>query len=175
MPTTGRLSAGPCSASNWIRSSRASCWPTVSVCHHSPNSFVYSTSHARSSIMDSLYRVLGDRCSHRACSRRPSHYSTPLGTATRKRCRRTTPFGKAAEVTIDQFAHEAGIPTSTVRLYQDRRLLPPPRREGRIGYYSTGHLDRLRLIAHLRGTGHSLAAIKEPLDRGPLPCPSSGR
>ena len=53
-------------------------------------------------------------------------------------------------MTIDQLAHEAGIPTSTVRLYQNRGLLPAPLREGRVGFYNTGHRDRLRLIAHLQ-------------------------
>ena len=71
---------------------------------------------------------------------------------------------ESAEITIDQLAHEAGIPTSTVRLYQNRGLLPPPRREGRMGYYNTKHRDRLRLIAHLQERGFSLAAIKETLD-----------
>ncbi len=67
-------------------------------------------------------------------------------------------------MTIDQLAHEAGIPTSTVRLYQNRGLLPPPRRQGRVGYYNPEHRDRLRLIAHLQERGFSLAAIKETLD-----------
>ena len=67
-------------------------------------------------------------------------------------------------MTVDQFAHEAGIPTSTVRLYQNRGLLPPPWREGRMGCYNAGHRDRLRLVAHLQERGFSLAAIKETLD-----------
>ena len=67
-------------------------------------------------------------------------------------------------MTIDQLAHQAGTPTSTVRLYQNRGLLPPPRRQGRMGYYNTEHRDRLRLIAHLQERGFSLAAIKETLD-----------
>ena len=50
---------------------------------------------------------------------------------------------------LDILAHEAGIPTSTVRLYQNRGLLYPPRREGRLGYYNTGHHERLQPIAHL--------------------------
>lgn len=67
-------------------------------------------------------------------------------------------------LTIDEIAREAAIPTSTVRLYQNRGLLPPPERRGRVGYYGEGHRDRLRLIAHLQGRGFSLAAIKEALD-----------
>lgn len=67
-------------------------------------------------------------------------------------------------MTIDQLAHRERMPVSTLRLYQNRGLLPPPRREGRMGYYNREHLDRLRLIAHLRERGFSLAAIKETLD-----------
>lgn len=67
-------------------------------------------------------------------------------------------------MTIDQIAQFAGIPVSTVRLYQNKGLLAPPERRGRVGYYGPGHRDRLRLIAHLQGRGFSLAAIKESLD-----------
>jgi DNA-binding transcriptional MerR regulator len=70
----------------------------------------------------------------------------------------------AGEVTIDELAQEAGIPTSTVRMYQNRGLLPPPQRRGRVGYYQQNHRDRLRLIAHLGERGFSLSAIKEALD-----------
>lgn len=68
------------------------------------------------------------------------------------------------DMTIDQIAQHAGIPASTVRLYQNKGLLPPPERRGRVGYYSAVHRDRLRLIAHLQERGFSLAAIKESLD-----------
>lgn len=67
-------------------------------------------------------------------------------------------------MTIDGLAQEAGIPTSTVRMYQNRGLLPPPRRQGRVGYYGPQHRDRLRLIAHLQERGFSLNAIREALD-----------
>ena len=51
-----------------------------------------------------------------------------------------------------------------MRLYQNRGCSLPSGREGRIGFYSTEHRDRLRLIAHLQERGFSLAAIKETLD-----------
>jgi DNA-binding transcriptional MerR regulator len=66
--------------------------------------------------------------------------------------------------TVDELAHDAGIPTSTLRLYQHRRLLPPPERRGRIAVYGPGHRARLDLIAQLQGRGFSLAAIKDLLD-----------
>lgn len=67
-------------------------------------------------------------------------------------------------LTVDDVARDAGIPTSTVRMYQNRGLLPPPQRRGRVGYYGDSHRSRLRLIAHLQERGFSLAAIKETLD-----------
>lgn len=73
------------------------------------------------------------------------------------------------EMTIDEVARAAGVVVSTVRLYQNRRLLPPPVRRGRVGYYNSEHLGRLRLIGQLQERGFSLAAIKELLegvDRG---------
>jgi DNA-binding transcriptional MerR regulator len=70
----------------------------------------------------------------------------------------------APALTVDELAREAGLPSSTIRLYQNRGLLPPPERRGRVGYYGQQHRDRLRLIAHLQDRGFSLAAIKEALD-----------
>lgn len=69
------------------------------------------------------------------------------------------------EWTIDQLAAEVGLPSSTIRLYQNRRLLPPPERRGRVGYYDQDHRDRLRLIEQLQERGYSLAAIKDLIDR----------
>lgn len=60
---------------------------------------------------------------------------------------------------IDELARQAGVATTTIRLYQHRGLLPGPRLEGRTGWYGSTHLDRLRLIARLQGEGHSLAGI----------------
>ena len=72
-------------------------------------------------------------------------------------------------MTIDDLARAAGVVVSTVRLYQNRGLLPPPEKRGRVGYYDSSHLGRLRLIARLQERGFSLASIKEQvegLDRG---------
>lgn len=62
---------------------------------------------------------------------------------------------------IDDLAQVAGTTVRNVRSYQDRGLLPPPRREGRIGWYSDEHLARLRLIGALLERGYSLANIDE--------------
>ena len=68
------------------------------------------------------------------------------------------------DMTIDEVARFADVPSSTVRMYQNKGLLPAPVKRGRVGYYTKQHRDRLRLIAHLQSRGFSLAAIKELLD-----------
>ena len=65
------------------------------------------------------------------------------------------------ELRIDDLAREAGTTVRNVRAYQDRGLLAPPRREGRVAWYGEGHLVRLRLIASLLDRGFSLANIAE--------------
>ena len=69
----------------------------------------------------------------------------------------------AREYRIGDLAREAGITVRTLRYYRERRLLPPPRREGRIGWYSQAHLDRLRVIGQLLDRGHTLGGIGELL------------
>ena len=65
---------------------------------------------------------------------------------------------------VDELARQAGLVVSTVRLYQNKGLLPPPARRGRVGYYGPDHLARLRLVSQLQERGFSLAGIKELLD-----------
>ena len=67
----------------------------------------------------------------------------------------------ASEYRIDELAREAGTTVRNVRAYQDRGLLPPPRRSGRVGLYTGAHLARLRLIGHLLERGYSLSNIAE--------------
>jgi len=67
----------------------------------------------------------------------------------------------AAEYRIDELAREAGTTVRNVRAYQDRGLLPPPRRSGRVGLYTDAHLARLRLIGQLRERGYTLGNIAE--------------
>lgn len=63
------------------------------------------------------------------------------------------------EYRIDDLARAAGTTVRTVRAYQERGLLPPPRLAGRVGYYDEAHLARLRLIAQLLEQGFSLQLI----------------
>jgi DNA-binding transcriptional MerR regulator len=67
------------------------------------------------------------------------------------------------EYRVEELAKAAGIPVRTLRFYRERRLLPPPRREGRIAWYSEDHLARLRTIAALLERGHTLGGIAELL------------
>ncbi|MGP4020803.1 MerR family transcriptional regulator [Saccharopolyspora sp. 5N708] len=66
-----------------------------------------------------------------------------------------------AEYRIDDLARAAGTTVRNVRVYQDRELLPPPRRQGRTAIYSDAHLVRLRLIINMLERGYAFAQIKE--------------
>lgn len=65
----------------------------------------------------------------------------------------------AQELRVDDLARKAGVATTTIRLYQSKGLLPPPRLVGRTGWYGQTHLARLRVIARLQEQGFSLAGI----------------
>lgn len=65
------------------------------------------------------------------------------------------------EYRVDELARAAGTTVRNVRAYQDRGLLSPPRRVGRIALYSEDHLARLRLVGALLERGYTLANIGE--------------
>ncbi|MEU9978604.1 MerR family transcriptional regulator [Streptomyces sp. NPDC051014] len=68
-----------------------------------------------------------------------------------------------------ELAGLAGITVRTLRFYRERKLIPPPRREGRIAWYDDHHLARLRTISALLERGHTLngiAELAEALDQG---------
>lgn len=65
---------------------------------------------------------------------------------------------------IDELATRSGVRIDTIRFYQGRGLLPPPRREGRIALYDDAHLERLRRIRELLGGGLSLHLIRRVLE-----------
>src|ERR1700749_3486417 len=68
-----------------------------------------------------------------------------------------------AEYRIDELARVADATVRNIRVYQDRGLLPPPRRDGRVGIYTDAHLARLRLIGQLLKRGYTFATISELL------------
>ncbi|MEX1655989.1 MerR family transcriptional regulator [Streptomyces pseudovenezuelae] len=73
------------------------------------------------------------------------------------------------EYRMEELARLAGITVRTLRFYRERKLIPPPRRQGRIAWYDDHHLARLRTIATLLERGHTLtgiAELAEALDHG---------
>jgi DNA-binding transcriptional MerR regulator len=67
------------------------------------------------------------------------------------------------EYRVEQLAALAGVRVDTLRFYQARGLLQPPRREGRAAIYGDAHLERLRRIRRLQQDGFSLAQIRRLL------------
>jgi DNA-binding transcriptional MerR regulator len=65
------------------------------------------------------------------------------------------------EFTVDELARAAETTVRNVRAYQDRGLLAPPAKRGRVGIYNQDHLERLRLIGQLLGRGYTLGNIQE--------------
>lgn len=68
-----------------------------------------------------------------------------------------------AEYRIDDLARASGVSVRNVRVYQDRGLLPPPRKVGRTGWYDEAHLSRLHLIGRMLDRGYTFATISELL------------
>ena len=65
---------------------------------------------------------------------------------------------------VEQLAAACDVSVDTVRYYQSRGLLPPPEREGRVGWYGLDHANRIREIRSLQRKGLTLAAIKRALE-----------
>jgi DNA-binding transcriptional MerR regulator len=74
---------------------------------------------------------------------------------------------------VEELAARADVSVDTIRFYQKRRLLPPPERRGRIGWYGPEHVERLARIKDLQRRGFSLAVIRRivsgELDRADEP------
>jgi DNA-binding transcriptional MerR regulator len=71
---------------------------------------------------------------------------------------------RTGERRVADLARDAGVSVDTIRFYQKRRLLPPPRREGRVAWYGPEHEERLARIRDLQARGLSLALIRRLLD-----------
>lgn len=65
---------------------------------------------------------------------------------------------------IDGLAALTQVSVDTIRFYQAKGLLQPPRRQGRIALYSDDHVERLGRIGDLKAKGFSLGSIKRLLD-----------
>lgn len=73
----------------------------------------------------------------------------------------------ADTLSVEQLAGRVGMSVRTVRFYAGRGLIPPPRREGRNGYYGPDHIARLELVRELQAHGFTLSAIEGYLERIP--------
>jgi len=63
------------------------------------------------------------------------------------------------EMRVEQLAARGDVTVDTIRYYQSKGLLDPPRREGRVAWYGDRHLERLARIRSLQGRGFTLATI----------------
>lgn len=72
-----------------------------------------------------------------------------------------------ALLTLDELTERVGMSVRNVRFYTTKRLVPPPLRRGRSGYYSADHVARLELVRELQNHGFTLSAIKGYVDRIP--------
>lgn len=76
------------------------------------------------------------------------------------------------EYRVEELAAASGVGVDTIRFYQGRGLLDPPRRRGRVALYGAPHLEQLKRIRSLQRQGFSLAQIRRVLAegrRGPEP------
>jgi DNA-binding transcriptional MerR regulator len=64
----------------------------------------------------------------------------------------------------DELAAEVGISVQSLRSYQSKGLLPPPRHEGRVAWYGVHHRERLLRIRQLKAQGWSLRMVAGALD-----------
>jgi DNA-binding transcriptional MerR regulator len=65
------------------------------------------------------------------------------------------------EYTIDQLAAKTGVPSRTIRFYQAKGVLEPPKRRGRVAFYDDTHAGRLKIVSELQDKGLRLRAIRE--------------
>jgi len=70
---------------------------------------------------------------------------------------------------VEELAAEAGVRVDTLRFYQARGLLPPPRHRGRIALYDDAPLARLRRLRALKRDGFSLAPIRKVMSEADVP------
>ncbi|MFH9354717.1 MerR family transcriptional regulator [Kitasatospora sp. NPDC017646] len=64
-----------------------------------------------------------------------------------------------ASYTVEEVSRLVGMSPRNIRAHQSRKLLPPPARRGRVGYYDETHIRRLRHIVHLQRQGFNLVSI----------------
>ena len=63
------------------------------------------------------------------------------------------------EMRVEQLSVHADVSVDTIRYYQSKGILEPPRRQGRVAWYDDGHLQRLARVRTLQQGGFTLATI----------------
>lgn len=80
-----------------------------------------------------------------------------------------SPVAEDEEFTVDELAARAGMTVRNVRAYAARGLMPPPRLEGRTGYYNREHLRRLQVVREFIDRGYTLAAVEQAVSAAASP------
>lgn len=65
---------------------------------------------------------------------------------------------------VDELARVSGVTVRNIRAYQERGLLPAPRRSGRVALFDDTHLARLKIISSMLDRGYTSANILEMLN-----------
>ncbi len=65
---------------------------------------------------------------------------------------------------VDDLARVTGTTVRNIRAYQERGLLHPPTRRGRVAYFDDTHVARLKLINSMLERGYTSLHIREMLD-----------
>ncbi len=63
------------------------------------------------------------------------------------------------EMRVEQLSVHADVSVDTIRYYQSKGILEPPRRQGRVAWYDNSHLQRLARVRTLQQRGFTLATI----------------
>ncbi|MFI6850189.1 MerR family transcriptional regulator [Kitasatospora sp. NBC_00085] len=71
-----------------------------------------------------------------------------------------------ASYTVEEISRLVGMSPRNIRAHQSRKLLRPPARKGRIGYYDETHVRRLQHIVSLQRQGFNLVSIAAFLGAG---------
>jgi DNA-binding transcriptional MerR regulator len=76
------------------------------------------------------------------------------------------PKAPDGKMTIGELARRTGMTVRNIRAHQTRGLLPSPQVQGRTGYYTEEHVQRIELTREMQAEGLNLEAIRRVLDSG---------
>jgi len=90
-----------------------------------------------------------------------SYHSLMTDKAPSPRRKKTARKLGVGEYTVDELAQRTRTTVRNIRAYQDKGVLPPPEKRGRLGVYGDRHISRLKLINNLLDRGFSTSNIIE--------------